>query len=199
MCPRRTPKLRRRSRSSRACAFCSTVRRRCRISRLTSAWTRAADLQLVVDRGIRERRVTVQLLTTSSNVTFRGFLIRSMAVRGSSFIYFRGIFEKDTQFQDSLYLDCDGQDRSAISHGDNKTKKEVVVHWRPEPDPKNLVQVFFRATVVQNFNRYFIHLDSIRLLFGTAGPSTFGRLSFVGLLGSCVAPAAVALFYAWME
>ncbi|KAH8035207.1 hypothetical protein HPB51_004448 [Rhipicephalus microplus] len=30
---------------------------------------------------------------------------------------------------------------NAVSHGDNKGKVEVVVHWRPDPSPRYLIQV----------------------------------------------------------
>ncbi|KAL1416918.1 hypothetical protein MTO96_027413 [Rhipicephalus appendiculatus] len=86
------------------------------------------NFQLVVDTGVLEGRVTVRLLTLNRSVKFRGFLIRAMAIKGKNKVYLRGLFEKDAKFQDSLYLDCDGHEKNAVSHGDNKGKTEQ----RPE-------------------------------------------------------------------
>ncbi|KAH7971376.1 hypothetical protein HPB49_022969 [Dermacentor silvarum] len=155
-------------------------------------------MQLVVDTGILEGRVTIRLLTLNQSVKFRGFFIRAMALKGSNWVFFSGVFEKDAKFQDSLYISCDGHEKTAVSHGDGKDKVEVVVHWRPEPIPKDLVQVIFRATVVQTHDIYFLKVDSRSLLFGAADPAMFRRMTLVDLHGYCVVSAAVWLFYAWV-
>lgn len=149
--------------------------------------------QLLVDTRALEGRVTVRLRTLNQSVPFRGFLIRAMALKGNNWVYFRGLFEKDAKFQDSQYLDCDGHEKSAVSHGDNKVKGEVVVHWRPEPRPKDLIQVMFRATVVQTHDLFFLRLDSRTLLFGAADRIMSRPPNLVEL--QRVASAAVLLFY----
>ncbi|KAL3206970.1 hypothetical protein MRX96_039799 [Rhipicephalus microplus] len=137
---------------------------------------------LLVDTGVLEGRLTVRLLTLNQSVKFRGFLIRAMALKGNSWVYLRGLFEKDAKFQDSLYLDCEGQERNAVTHGDNKGKVEVVVHWRPDPSPRYLIQVMFRWTAE-------------RSCLGAAEPAVMSRrrLTYVNL--QRVACAAVWFFY----
>ncbi|XP_075732119.1 putative defense protein Hdd11-like [Rhipicephalus microplus] len=153
------------------------------------------NFQLLVDTGVLEGRLTVRLLTLNQSVKFRGFLIRAMALKGNSWVYLRGLFEKDAKFQDSLYLDCEGQERNAVTHGDNKGKVEVVVHWRPDPSPRYLIQVMFRATVVQTHDLSFLKVDSRALLLGAAEPAVMSRrrLTYVNL--QRVACAAVWFFY----
>ncbi|XP_065299258.1 putative defense protein isoform X1 [Dermacentor albipictus] len=155
------------------------------------------NFQLVVDTGILEGRVTIRLLTLNQSVKFRGFFIRAMSLKGNNWVFFPGIFEKDAKFQDSLYVNCDGHEKSAVSHGDSKDKVEVVVHWRPEPRPKDLVQAIFRATVVQTYDIFFVKLESRTLLFGAADPAMFRQTALVDLHSYCITSAAVWLFYAW--
>ncbi|XP_065299259.1 putative defense protein isoform X2 [Dermacentor albipictus] len=131
------------------------------------------------------------------SVKFRGFFIRAMSLKGNNWVFFPGIFEKDAKFQDSLYVNCDGHEKSAVSHGDSKDKVEVVVHWRPEPRPKDLVQAIFRATVVQTYDIFFVKLESRTLLFGAADPAMFRQTALVDLHSYCITSAAVWLFYAW--
>ncbi|KAL1475439.1 hypothetical protein MTO96_019645 [Rhipicephalus appendiculatus] len=127
------------------------------------------NFQLVVDTGVLEGRVTVRLLTLNRSVKFRGFLIRAMAIKGKNKVYLRGLFEKDAKFQDSLYLDCDGHEKNAVSHGDNKGKTET-------------------------HDIFFLNVDSRTFLLGAAESALFRRrLTFVDLHRA--ACAAVLLFY----
>lgn len=58
--------------------------------------------------------------------------------------------------------------QSAVTHIDDAKKFTMVVDWQPFGRPRELVQVFFRASVVESFYKYWIRVDSQLVLVGDA-------------------------------
>ncbi|KAM7286737.1 hypothetical protein ISCGN_030491 [Ixodes scapularis] len=120
-------------------------------------------LQLLVER--KEGSLQITLMTTNRSLGFRGFLIRALRVRGSSAGYVRGNFAKDPLYQNVRFIRCDVNENSAVTHTDPSLKQMVVAHWSPFEGTQETHVVFFRATVVLDFNTIWARVDTKRKLW----------------------------------
>ncbi|XP_040356450.1 putative ferric-chelate reductase 1 [Ixodes scapularis] len=135
--------------------------------------------QIVVDR-LQGEQLRVTLMALNNQTSFRGFLIRAMRVQGSSLAYHGGRFEKDAAYPNVQFIACDGVENSAATHVGPNEKRQISVTWRPRERSPDIVRIFFRATVVQNYATFWMKLDTERILIGAATP-TGGRHATVAL------------------
>ncbi|XP_064485875.1 putative ferric-chelate reductase 1 isoform X3 [Ornithodoros turicata] len=74
------------------------------------------------------------------------------------------------------WLRCDGNDASAVTHGNSERKNLVTVSWTGFTSPKHTPNIFFRATVVQNVTFYWLRIDSEVIALGSASRCGFNMI-----------------------
>ncbi|XP_064485874.1 putative ferric-chelate reductase 1 isoform X2 [Ornithodoros turicata] len=78
---------------------------------------------------------------TLSGDVFKGFMIRAMIKKGTSENYLPGKFHStDSAIK---WLRCDGNDASAVTHGNSERKNLVTVSWTGFTSPKHTPNIFF--------------------------------------------------------
>ncbi|XP_064469498.1 putative defense protein 1 [Ornithodoros turicata] len=90
----------------------------------------------------------ILVVLSSSELPFKGFLIKSFLENGTEY---GGYFMPGAKGVKLL------QDCSAATHDNNDPKQEISVVWRADIDEGS---VFFIATVVESFKKYFVGIGS---------------------------------------
>lgn len=95
---------------------------------------------------------------TVSGGTFRGLLVQAQSPGCFGFpLPSFSVMPGDTNVST---LTCPGQANSAITHTNRNDKTQATFYWTPGQD---LGHINFRATVVQNFNTFWVNITSPEL------------------------------------
>lgn len=95
---------------------------------------------------------------TVSGGTFRGLLVQAQSPGCFGFpLPSFSVMPGDTNVST---LTCPGQANSAITHTNRNDKTQATFYWTPGQD---LGHINFRATVVQNFNIFWVNITSPEL------------------------------------
>ncbi|XP_061171754.1 putative defense protein [Saccostrea echinata] len=96
-------------------------------------------------------RITV----TVSGGTFRGVLVQARPANCSTVTFPTfSLMANESNFQT---LACNGVANSAVTHTNRNDKTQAMFYWTPAA---SLGHVYFRATVVQSFNTYWVGIQS---------------------------------------
>lgn len=96
-------------------------------------------------------RITI----TVSGGTFRGLLVQARPANCSTVTFPTfSLMANESNFQT---LDCNSVANSAVTHTNRNDKTQAEFYWTPAA---SLGHVYFRATVVQNFNTYWVGIQS---------------------------------------
>ncbi|KAH7961730.1 putative defense protein Hdd11-like [Rhipicephalus sanguineus] len=122
------------------------------------------DYQVTVERS--HRHLIVRLASLNRSWPFKGFMMRGFRVKGNKSIFFEGVFESSSFYH---YVACgESFNRSVITHNSPADKTLVVAIWRPEKLTEALIEVFFRATILQKFDTFWQNVDSNHILINSS-------------------------------
>ncbi|KAL8586799.1 hypothetical protein ACOMHN_061312 [Nucella lapillus] len=96
----------------------------------------------------------IMVTVTGGNTMFKGLLLKAMTSSAS----FVGSFSATSQGSPVKFLGCSNMQNSAVTHTNRDLKTSVVFYWTaPSASVGN---VTFRATVVQQFDTFFVGVTS---------------------------------------
>ncbi|XP_060899774.1 ferric-chelate reductase 1 isoform X1 [Labrus mixtus] len=101
--------------------------------------------------------ITVMLeVETSSSTEFQGFMLQARSRGGNAELWPVGKF---TNIDPSLFtaLHCQDQQNSTVSQATGTKKIKVAVTWEA---PNNYGDIYFSATVVQDYKTFWVGLNS---------------------------------------
>ncbi|XP_061171657.1 uncharacterized protein LOC133181131 [Saccostrea echinata] len=96
-----------------------------------------------------------RIMVTVSGGTFRGLLVEARPANCSTVTF--PTFSLMVSESNLQTLACNGVPNSAITHTNRNDKTEANFYWTPS---SSLGHVYFRATVVQVFNTYWVGIQS---------------------------------------
>ncbi|XP_036939231.1 putative ferric-chelate reductase 1 [Acanthopagrus latus] len=132
--------------------------------------------------------VTMEMVKNSS-MEFQGFLLQARSWNGQALLWpigkFRGI--NTTLF---TAVHCNNMENSTVSQASGVKKKKVQLTWEA-PSSSYYGDIFFSASLIQDYTTFWVQLNSSTLSLESSGNSAAGALSsstliFISLLSLCV-------------
>ncbi|XP_028282975.1 ferric-chelate reductase 1-like [Parambassis ranga] len=123
--------------------------------------------------------VTVEVLEKSS-LEFEGFLLQARSRSQQALLWPVGKFTNiDTKQFTALH--CKNMENSSVSHASGDKKKKVQLTWEA-PSNSNYEEIYFSATLVQDYARFWVQLNSSSLRLDSTGSSATGVFYSLALL-----------------
>ncbi|XP_034469550.1 putative ferric-chelate reductase 1 [Hippoglossus hippoglossus] len=123
--------------------------------------------------------VTVEVVKNSST-EFQGFLLQARSRQGNALLWPVGKF---TNIDTSLFraLACQNMEDSTVSQASAAKKKKVQLTWEA-PRNSGSGDIYFSATLVQDYTTFWVQLNSSSLRLDSSGNSAAGVISSSALL-----------------
>ncbi|XP_035491644.2 putative ferric-chelate reductase 1 [Scophthalmus maximus] len=128
--------------------------------------------------------VTVEVVESSPS-EFQGFLLQARSTQVNALLWPVGKF---TNINTSLFtaLHCKNMENSTVSQASGAKRKKVQLTWEA-PSNCNYGEIYFSATLVQDYTTFWVQLNSSSLRLDNSGNSAAGvvfssALLFVNLL-----------------
>ncbi|XP_067460726.1 putative ferric-chelate reductase 1 [Thunnus thynnus] len=128
--------------------------------------------------------VTVEVVKNSST-EFQGFLLQARSREGHALLWPVGMF---TNIDSTMFtvLHCKNMENSTVSQASGVKRKKIQLTWRA-PNNSNYGDIYFSATLVQDYTAFWVQLNSSSLRLDNSGSSTAGVFSssvmlFINLL-----------------
>ncbi|XP_033507293.1 ferric-chelate reductase 1 [Epinephelus lanceolatus] len=125
--------------------------------------------------------ITVMVeVVKDSSTEFQGFLLQARSRQGQALPWPVGKF---TNINATLLtaLHCNNMENSTVSQASGAKKKKVQLTWEA-PSNSNYGDVYFSATVVQDYTTFWVQLNSSTLTLDNNGNSAAGVFSSSALL-----------------
>ncbi|XP_068593889.1 putative ferric-chelate reductase 1 [Cebidichthys violaceus] len=129
--------------------------------------------------------LTVEVVKNSST-EFQGFLLQARSKK--ALLWPVGKF---TNINTTLFtaLHCNNMENSTVSQASGVNKKKVQLTWEA-PSNSNYEDIYFSATLVQDYTTFWVQLNSSTLRLDSSGNSPAGVFSssallFINLLSLC--------------
>ena len=111
---------------------------------------------LVVVSNFKNGYVTVDI-KSSNGKTFEGFLVQARDGKSDKAY---SAFVNNPEYR---YMSCSGIKASSVSHKDNKPKSSVSLKWAIAGDMVKGSKVIFKATVVEEFEKFYHLTETVTL------------------------------------
>ncbi|XP_071346813.1 putative defense protein 1 [Trachinotus anak] len=126
--------------------------------------------------------VTVEVVRNSST-QFQGFLLQARSRDGQALLWPVGKFTNidSTQF---TALHCQNMENSTVSQASGARKQKVQLTWEA-PSNSHYREIYFSATLVQDYTTFWVQLNSSSLRLDSSGNPAAGvssALIFISLL-----------------
>uniref|UniRef100_UPI0037E7E6D5 putative ferric-chelate reductase 1 n=1 Tax=Semicossyphus pulcher TaxID=241346 RepID=UPI0037E7E6D5 len=119
---------------------------------------------------------------TNSSTEFQGFLLQARSRSGNAVLWPVGKF---TNIDPSMFttLHCQSKQNSTVSQASGAKKKKVQLTWEA-PSNSNYGDIYFSATVVQDYTTFWVQLNSstLRPENSAGGVFSSSSLLFISLL-----------------
>ncbi|XP_054451987.1 putative ferric-chelate reductase 1 [Anoplopoma fimbria] len=118
--------------------------------------------------------VTVEVVKNSST-EFQGFLLQARSREGLALLWPVGKF---TNISTTLFtaLHCNNVENSTVSQASGVRKKKVQLTWEA-PRNSNYGDIYFSATVVEDYKTFWVQKNSSTLRLDSSGNSAAGVFS----------------------
>ncbi len=124
-------------------------------------------LRLTESVRFRQNMIVVTVTSTGSS-DFKGFFMQAQSPANSDANPV-GTWDVSGDAKFAKGVACGGRSASAVTHVDSSFKHSISLLWMPPPGFTG--KVVFIATVVQDFNTYWVGIQSNALDVGTADSS----------------------------
>ncbi|XP_047445092.1 putative ferric-chelate reductase 1 [Mugil cephalus] len=123
--------------------------------------------------------VTVEVMKNSST-EFQGFLLQARSKKQQTVLWPLGKFTNidSTQF---TALDCKDMKNSSVSQASGVKKRKVQLTWEA-PSNSNYGDIYFSATLIQDYTTFWVQLNSSSVRLNSTGSSAAGVFSCSALL-----------------
>ncbi|XP_018535158.1 putative ferric-chelate reductase 1 [Lates calcarifer] len=127
--------------------------------------------------------VTVEVVNNSST-EFQGFLLQARSTQGHTLLWPVGKF---TNINTTLFtaLHCKNMENSTVSQASGAKRKKVQLTWEA-PSNSHYGDIYFSATLVQDYTAFWVQLNSSSLRLDSIGNSaqdlSSSALLFISLL-----------------
>ncbi|XP_068455281.1 putative ferric-chelate reductase 1 [Clinocottus analis] len=124
--------------------------------------------------------ITVTVEVKNSSTDFQGFLLQARSMAGLDLLWPVGKF---TNISSALFtaLHCNNRENSTVSQASGVKRKKVQLTWKA-PSNSNYGDVYFSATVVQDYATFWVQLNSSALRLDSSGNSAAGVSSSSAVL-----------------
>ncbi|XP_051267958.1 putative ferric-chelate reductase 1 [Dicentrarchus labrax] len=123
--------------------------------------------------------VTLEVVKNSST-EFQGFLLQARSRGGHALLWPVGKF---TNIDTTLFtaLHCKNMENSTVSQASGAKRNKVQLTWA-SPSNSNYGDIYFSATLVQDYTTFWVQLNSSTLRLDSSGNSAAGAFSSSALL-----------------
>ncbi|XP_074508455.1 putative ferric-chelate reductase 1 isoform X2 [Sebastes fasciatus] len=123
--------------------------------------------------------VTVEVVKNSST-EFQGFLLQARSRQGHALLWPVGKF---TNINTTLFtaVHCKNMENSSVSQASRVKRRKVQLTWEA-PSNSNYGDIYFSATLVQDYTTFWVQLNSSTLRLDSSGNSAAGVFSSSTLL-----------------
>ncbi|KAM9349991.1 putative ferric-chelate reductase 1 [Symphorus nematophorus] len=116
--------------------------------------------------------ITVTVEVTNSTTEFQGFLLQARSRQGNAVLWPVGKF---TNINTTLFtaLHCNNMENSTVSQASGARKKRVQLTWEA-PSNNNYGDIYFSASLVENYAKFWVQLNSSTLRLDSSGNPAAG-------------------------